>query len=118
MMGLKEEAMETRARAASTFQVFLQSHGVTEDHPLDKMDPGEVANLERAYTTMIPLFADLGPEQAERVIKFGQEYLNLFPNGKARTAISNAMNKAKADLPAQKSVTEPPAAEASGEENI
>ena len=32
----------------------------------------------------------------------GQEYLDLFPNGKARTLVSNCMNKAKADLPAQK----------------
>ena len=101
-MGLKEEAMETRGRAAATFQVFLQAHGVTESHPLDKMEPGEVANLERAYATLVPLFGDMGTAQAERVVKYGQEYLDLFPNGKARTLVSNCMNKAKADLPAQK----------------
>ena len=98
-MGLKDEAQETCGRAASTFQVFLQSHGVTDEHPLDKMEPGEVANLERAYATMVPLFSRLGAEQADRVMKFGQEYLDLFPNGKARTEIANCMNKAKADLP-------------------
>ena len=98
-MGLKEEAKETCGRAASTFQVFIQAHGVTDEHPLDKMAPGEVTNLERAYATMVPLFAKMGAEQADRVMKFGQEYLDLFPNGKHRTEISNCMNQAKADLP-------------------
>ncbi len=98
-MGLKEEAKETCGRAASTFQVFIQAHGVTEEHPVDKMEAGEVANLERAYATLVPLFTKLGAEQADRVMKFGQEYLDLFPNGKARTTIVNCMNQAKADLP-------------------
>ena len=101
-MGLKEEAKETCGRAASTFQVFLQAHGVTDQHPLDKMEPGEVANLERAYATLVPLFSKLGAEQADRVMKFGQEYLDLFPNGRARTEVANCMNQAKADLPAAK----------------
>ncbi|MBQ3288216.1 MAG: tetratricopeptide repeat protein [Kiritimatiellae bacterium] len=99
-MGLKEEAKETCGRAASTFQVFLQAHGADAEHPIDKMDPGDVANLERAYSTMIPLFSQLGAEQADRVMKYGKEYLDLFPNGKSRTEIENCMNKAKADLPA------------------
>ena len=101
-MGLKDEAKETCGRAASTFQVFLQAHGVTDEHPIDKMDAGAVANLERAYETMVPLFSKLGADQADRVMKFGQEYLNLFPNGKSRTVIENCMNQAKADLPAGK----------------
>ena len=99
-MGLKEEARETCGRAASTFQVFLQAHGPMADRPIDKMEPGEVANLERAYATMIPLFSALGAEQADRVMKFGKEYLDMFPEGKARTEVENCMNKAKADLPA------------------
>ena len=99
-MGLKEEAKETCGRAASTFQVFLQAHGADAEHPIDKMDPGDVANLERAYSTMIPLFSQLGAEQADRVMKYGKEYLDLFPDGKSRTEIENCMNKAKADLPA------------------
>ena len=101
-MGLKEEARETCGRAASTFQVFIQAHGASENHPIDKMSAGELANLERAYATIVPLFSKLGSDQADRVIKFGQEYLDYFPNGKARTEISNCMNKAKADLPAAK----------------
>ena len=78
----------------------VQAPGPTEGHPIDKMEAGELANLERAYATMIPLFTRLGAEQADRVMKFGQEYLDLFPNGKARTAVENCMNQAKADLPA------------------
>ena len=99
-MGLKDDAKETCGKAAAVFQVFIQAHGPTDEHPVDKMEAGELANLERAYATMIPLFTRLGAEQADRVMKFGQEYLDLFPNGKARTEIANCMNQAKADLPA------------------
>ena len=98
-MGLKEEAKESCGKAAAVFQVFIQAHGPTDEKPVDKMEAGELANLERAYATMVPLFAKLGRDQADRVMKFGQEYLDLFPNGRARTEIANAMNQAKADLP-------------------
>jgi len=104
-MGLKEEAHETCAKAAAHFQIFVQAHGPTEALPLDKMEEGAVENLERAYATMVPLFAQLGAEQAERVVKFGQEYLDLFPNGKNQTKIINCMNQAKADLPAAPTAT-------------
>ncbi|MBR2838523.1 MAG: tetratricopeptide repeat protein [Kiritimatiellae bacterium] len=99
-MGLKEEAKETCGRAAATFQAFIQSHAPDAERPIEKMEPGEVANLERAYSTMIPLFSRQGAEQADRVIKYGQEYLDLFPSGKSRTEVENCMNQAKADLPA------------------
>ena len=98
-MGLKDEARETCGKAAAVFQVFIQAHGASDAHPVEKMEAGELANLERAYATMVPLFAKLGSDQADRVMKFGQEYLDLFPNGKARTEIANCMNQAKADLP-------------------
>jgi len=100
-MGLKEEALETCGKAAAVFQVFLQAHGPTEAVPFEKMEPGAVANLERAYATMVPLFAKMGASQADRVMKFGAEYMKLFPEGKARTQIGNCMNQAKADLPAE-----------------
>ena len=100
-MGLKENALDTCARAASTFQAFIQAHGVDDEHPIDKMEAGELANLERAYATMIPLFSKMGSEQADRVIRFGQDYLDYFPNGKARTEIANCINQAKAELPAK-----------------
>ena len=98
-MGLKEEAKETCGKAAAVFQVFIQAHGPSEAKPIDKMEAGELANLERAYATMVPLFAKLGADQADRVMKYGQEYLDYFPNGKTRTEIVNCMNQAKADLP-------------------
>ncbi|MBR3958232.1 MAG: tetratricopeptide repeat protein, partial [Kiritimatiellae bacterium] len=99
-MGLKEEALDTCGKAAGKFQVFIQAHGVTAELPLDKMELGDVANLERAYASVIPLFVKQGAGQADLVIKYGQQYLDLFPNGKARTLIANCMNQAKADLPA------------------
>ena len=104
-MGLKEEAKETCGRAASTFQVFIQAHGASEARPVEKMSEGEAANLERAYATIVPLFAKMGAGQADRVMKFGEEYMRTFPNGKARTEIGNCMNQAKADLPNQPAAT-------------
>ena len=97
-MGLKEEAMDTCGIAAGKFQVFIQSHGVSDLHPLDKMEAGELANLERAYSSMIPLFVKQGKAQADLVLRYGEEYLNIFPNGKARTLIENCINQARADM--------------------
>ena len=94
-MDLKEEADKSGRTAASTLLGFLQSHCVDENHPADKMTPGELANLERCYATLVPLCAKLGSDFADNVLKFGQEYLDLFPNGKARTDVQNAMNLAK-----------------------
>jgi hypothetical protein len=113
-MGLAEEAKETCGRAAATFQVFIQAHGVTESHPADKMSAGELANLERAYASMLPLFVKQGAVQADNVMKFGQQYLDLFPNGKSRTEVVNCMNAAKADASAPP--PPPPAAEAAAAE--
>jgi len=96
-MGLKEEAAETRARAAAMLQTFRQARGVSAENPVDKMSAGDRENLERCYATMVPLFAAMGAEQADRVIAFGGEYLELFPNGRARTEIMNCINGAKAE---------------------
>ena len=108
-MGLKDEARQTCADAAAKFQIFIQTKGPTDAVPLDKMEAGAVDNLERAYETMIPLFAKLGAEQADRVMRFGQEYLDSFPNGKERTKVMNCMNQAKADLPTAMVPAEAPA---------
>ena len=94
-MGLVEDAKDTCGKAAAVFQVFIQAHGVTGERSIDKMKAGEAANLERAYATMIPLLTRLGSEQDGRVMKFGQEYLNLFPNGRARQGVVNCMNCVK-----------------------
>ncbi|MBQ2345751.1 MAG: hypothetical protein II391_00170, partial [Kiritimatiellae bacterium] len=103
---------------------FLQSRCPNEEHPFDKMVPGEVANLERCYTMMVPTYSKLGSEFAEDVMKYGPEYMELFPNGKARTEIQNCMNQAKAEgakgvseeKPAEAPAEEAPAAEAPAEE--
>ena len=106
-MDLKEDAAETRGRAAATFQVFIQAHGPSEEVPFEKMEQGAKDNLERAYGTLLPLLADQiadkqdpveKREQAEQVIKFGQQYMDQFPSGRYAAAIVNAMNSAKADL--------------------
>ena len=76
------------------------------------MLPGEVANLERCYSMMIPTYSKLGSEFAEDVMKYGQEYMDLFPNGKARTEIQNCMNQAKAEGAKGVSEEKPAAAEA------
>ena len=114
-MGLKEEAKETCAKAAAHFQIFIQTHGPTDAVPLDKMEAGAFDNLARAYETMVPLFAKLGAEQADRVVKFGEEYLNSFPNGKERTKVQNCVNQAKADLPSAGAAPEVPAPQANEE---
>ena len=68
-------------------------------------------SLGLAYATVVPRFAQLGAARADRVMKFGQEYLDSFPNGKDRTKIVNCMNQAKADLPASAVPAAPAAAE-------
>ena len=110
-MGLKDEAIETGKDAASGLLSFLQTRRPNEEHPFDKMVPGEVANLERCFAMMIPIYSKLGAEFAEDVMKYGQEYMELFPNGKARTDIQNCMNQAKTEG-AKETVAEAPAATA------
>ena len=105
-MDLKEEAQKTCGLAASKFQTFIRSHGPTEETPVDKMSAGEVANLERAYASLVPLLVKSGSDKADLVIKYGQQYLDLFPNGRHRTDVQNKMNQARADLPAGKEITE------------
>ena len=95
-MGLKEEAIETGKGAAGSLQAFLQSRVPTAELPLDKMKAMQVENLERAYALLVPLFARLGADQGGFVLKFGQEYMNMFPNGASRTEVQNAINQAKA----------------------
>ena len=68
---------------------------------LAELVPGAKVNLERAYAAIVPLFSKMGADKADLVMRFGKEYLDLFPEGKNRTEISNCMNKAKADLPAK-----------------
>ena len=96
-MGLKEKAMETCGLAAATFRVYLMSHAPTSEFPANKMTPAQLANLERCYTTVLPLMSRLGKSQSESIIEYGNAYLELFPDGKGKTAVINAMNQAKAE---------------------
>jgi len=96
-MNLGEQAKETCGRAVVTFTTFLQSREPNEQHPAKDMTPSQLANLERCYGTLLPLMVKLGKEQSEQVMAYGETYMNLFPEGKHKTAVQNAINAAKAD---------------------
>ena len=103
-MQLKEESIETLRMAVGGYQAFLQAHEPNDDHPVSKMTPKQLKNLERCYASALPLMAKLIPrmddkkEFAARVVKYGETYLDIFPNGKAKTAVQNAINQAKTEL--------------------
>ena len=103
-MQLKAEAEATLRLAVGGFQAFLQSHQPDDEHPVSKMTPKQLKNLERCYATALPLMAKLLPKQedkkefAQRLVSYGETYLDIFPNGKAKTAVQNAINQAKAEL--------------------
>ena len=103
-MQLKAEAEETLRLAVGGYQAFLASHQPDEEHPASKMTPKQLKNLERCYATALPLMAKLLPRQedkkefAAKIVECGEAYLDIFPNGKSRTAIQNAINQAKAEL--------------------
>ena len=92
-----EQAKETCGRAVVTFVAFIMAHEPTPEHPFEKMTPAQQNNLEKCYGKALPLMAKLGKTQAEQVIKYGEQYLKLFPEGKSRTAVQNALNQAKAE---------------------
>ena len=103
-MQLKAEAEATLRLAVGGFQAFLQSHQPDDEHPVSKMTPKQLKNLERCYATALPLMAKLLPKQedkkefAQKLVSYGEAYLDIFPNGKAKTAVQNAINQAKAEL--------------------
>ena len=103
-MRLKEEALETMRLAVGGYQAFLQAHEPDDNHPVSKMTPKQLKNLERCYASALPLMAKLIPhmedrkEFAARVVKYGETYLDIYPNGKAKTAVQNAINQAKTEL--------------------
>lgn len=96
-MNLKEKAMETCGLAANAFQTFLMSHEPTAEHPAKDMTKSQLDNLERCYASALPLMAKLGKEQTEMILKYGATYMELFPDGKHKTAVQNAVNQAKAE---------------------
>ena len=96
-MQLTEQAKETCGLATAAFQGFLMGHEPTDEHPAKDMTPAQLANLERCYASVLPLMAKLGKEQNEDILRYGETYKKLFPNGKHLTAVQNAMNQAEAD---------------------
>lgn len=96
-MNLKDKAKETCGLAANAFIAFLMSHEPTAEHPAKDMTAAQLANLERCYASALPLMAKLGKGQTEMILKYGDAYMALFPNGRHKTAVQNAVNQAKAD---------------------
>ena len=94
-MGLEDAAMASCELASTTLQGFLQAHAPSEENPIDKMTAGELANLERCYSALVPVLIKLGDRQVNYVVKFGEEYIKYFPNGKALSDVQNAVNQAK-----------------------
>ena len=97
-MGLSDQAKETCGLAVVTFQTFLMAHEPTPEHPAKDMTAAQLANLERCYSTVLPLMAKLGKDQAAKLLEYGEVYQELFPDGKNKTAVQNAINQAKAEL--------------------
>ena len=96
-MNLGDQAKASCAKAVTALVAFLQSREPTPEHPAKDMTPAQLANLERCYGTVLPLMIKLGKEQSEQVLIYGTAYMDLFPEGKHKTAVQNAMNAAKAD---------------------
>ena len=93
-MGLDESAAKTRKVAAANLQAYLQSRLPTAENPIDKYSAEDLANLESAYAKMLPLLVKIGKEQAGRALKFGQQYLEFFPNGENRALVQRCINEA------------------------
>ena len=96
-MKLTEQAKETCGIAAAQLQGFLMAHEPTDEHPAKDMTPAQLANLERCYAMVLPLMAKLGKEQSEDILRYGETYKKLFPNGKHLTIVQNAINQAEAN---------------------
>jgi TolA-binding protein len=96
-MGLSAEAKETCRRAVVTLIAFVQSHAPSAAHPAKDMTPAQLENLERCYGMLLPLMVKLGSEYSGTVLEYGAVYNELFPEGKHKTAVQNAMAAAAAD---------------------
>ena len=104
-MKLDEQVVTTRGSAIASFRGYIMGNDVDDQHPASKMQVWELANLEHAYSAVLPLIASHIPtikdeearkEQIETVSQLGNKYLELFPDGKHKTDVQNAMNLAAA----------------------
>ena len=104
-MGLKEQAELTRGNAIGSYRGYLMGNEPNEQHPASEMKPWELANLEHAYSAVLPLLAEAVPTVKDKearqglvdvVNQYGASYLELFPEGKHRTEVQNAVALAAA----------------------
>ena len=95
-LGQEEEAAKARGVAAANLQSFLQVRAPGPDNPVDKMSVEELANLDEAYSKLLPLLVKMGRSQAGRALKLGRQYLDSFPYGASRAEVQRAVNEAEA----------------------
>ena len=95
-MGLDEAAAKTRGILAATLQAFIQARMPSGAHTIDKFTVEELDNLEGAFARMVPLLVKMGPTQASRALKYGADYMKLFPNGVSKDTIQRSINEAEA----------------------
>jgi tetratricopeptide (TPR) repeat protein len=102
-LGDTKSALESCERAAATLMHLAQMRVPGPGAKVDKFTAEQMNVLEGCLSRMVPLYTRLATEdksedpryRAGFVEKYGQVYLDLFPNGKNRTEIINCMNKAK-----------------------
>ena len=104
-MKLDEQVASTRSSAIASYRGYIMGNAVDEQHPASKMEQWQLDNLEHAYSSVLPLMAthismikeeDVRKEQFETINRMGNEYLELFPNGKHKVDVQNALNLAAA----------------------
>ena len=103
-LGRSEAALAACERAAATLMHLAQTRSPTADSPADKKSAEELKILEQCYSRMVPLYTKLVTDdkkedpsaRVEFVEKYANAYLELFPNGPARTEMVNCLNKVKA----------------------
>ncbi len=104
-MKLEEQMVKTRGSAIASYRGYIMGNKVDEQHPASGMQAWELSNLEHAYACVLPLIAahiptikedDVRKELVADVNSLGGEYLELFPNGKHKIDVQNAMNLASA----------------------
>jgi len=95
-MGLDEAAATTRGVLAATLQSFIQARMPSGTNTVDKFSVEELDNLEGAFARMVPLLVKMGPAQASRALKYGADYMKLFPNGASKETIQRSINEAEA----------------------
>ena len=116
-LGRNEAALEACERAAATLMNLAQTRSPTEEKPASQMTAEELHVLEQCYSKMVALYTHLVTDDKKEdpkdrvgfVEEYGRKYLELFPNGPARTEVQNCMNRVKAYASAPATAPEAPA---------